>query len=116
MKSLRLVPVEYSTDSICYGFTILETDFQMDLMDAIQGLSDEPVPQIFESFLLIKGNQYQRGVTLFDAHGNGLRSVLCHDLCQLLTHKGILQFQRNRAVWAYLKQLEPESKVVLFWY
>jgi hypothetical protein len=116
MKSLRLVPIEYSTDSICYGFTVLETDFQIDLMDAIQRLSDEPVSQIFESFLLIKGNQYQRGVTLFDAHGNSLKSVLCHDLCELSTHKGVLQFQRNRAVWAYLKQLEPESKVVLFWY
>jgi len=74
------------------------------------------VPDDFTSYIS-KNDKYDEphyGKTLEDFYGEPLRYLDVKDLLQFSNHEYVLDNYKNRAVWAYLKELPEDTKIVLF--
>ena len=75
------------------------------------------VPKNFTSFFGCddKYEEAHYGLTTTDPYGVPIRWLYVKELLQWKNHAGVLRNVKHRAVWAYLEQLDPETKVALVW-
>lgn len=120
---LLLIPFESHDDlkgiNAGISYSSLEVVRSRDMWDEILALESQAVP---ERFLTPFGDvypdepNYWNRETSVDVYDKPLRWVFAGDLASLRNYQNIPKESRNRAVWAYLEQLPPSTRVALFWY
>ena len=113
---LRLLPFDCDRGDWAYSPTILELGGSYDLHDKIKKLRSMPVPKDFNSFCgRDEGyDGYCYGKTSETSYGEPLEWVLAGELCAIKLPKDAPYIER--AIWAYLKHLPPQTKVALYWH
>ena len=115
---LKLLPIEHQHGDFGYAHTVLTLERHSDLWEVIWELRMQPVPRDFSSFF---GPTCERGESHYgrmteDAYGEDLRSVAVKELLKISDHEGVRDYaEKNAAAWAYLAELDPEDRVVLYW-
>lgn len=114
---LRLLPF----DADFFSHTVLDCERRHELWPAIEKVetrNGRDVPDNFQSFIgrsdRFDGTCY--GTTIRTAYGENLKYVLVSDLLPLASHGAVQDNEKNRAIWTYLSQLKPETKVALYWH
>lgn len=112
---LRLLPFDCDQGEFAYSHTLMEVGRNYDLHDKIRRLRSMPVPKGFTSFCARgKDGEPTYGVTLKTPYGEPLEYVLAGELSTIKlpvdTRHG------PRAVWAYLNELPPQTKIALYWH
>jgi len=70
----------------------------------------------FESYLGTRPDGSQgHGLTLETSWGYRVKYVTAGALAALSGHPEVMEHWLNRAAWAYVRELPPETKVALFW-
>lgn len=82
------------------------------LWGAIEALEPRVVPQ--GKALIFGGDGY--GDYDCDPYGQPPTYLTAGELCRVAGHPGVVDDQRNRAVWAALQVLDPEHPVILWWH
>lgn len=115
---LTLIPVEHDDGRWGYGHTVLRMDAANYIHDLIErfNLRETDPPDKFNTYLS-RDDKYEEphyGETNEDPYGEPLRCVRAGDLGALVLHENVTA--RDRAVWAYIRQLPPETKIALYWH
>lgn len=112
---LSLLPFDADHGDFAYSHTILNCDRDYKLFDAIQKVPQMKVPEGFTTYLS-RDEKYEEvhyGKTIETPYGEPLMFA---EVESLLKHKKLVhQASVNRAVWAYLENLPPRTKVALYW-
>jgi hypothetical protein len=108
--------VEYSVnrDSFSISQTRLECWRRRELFEAIRELEKlhgVPVPRQFHAYAR---EQYENTQTT--QYGDKLQMLMASDFVAFEKHSDVLDSDVNRAVWAYLRALNPETRVALYWH
>ena len=118
---LTLLPFD-SDKGIHFSHTVLSLLTNVhDLFDDIKKIDAETgkkVPEDFSSYVS-RDDDYEDthyGKTLITPYGNPVHYILVKDLLELSLHPKVIAYKKHNAIWAYLSQLEPETKVALFWH
>ena len=109
---LTLLPIGGVNELITslHNFLVCERDNW--LFEEIDQIIATEVPPDFQGFYPAEDCDYFFGPVTIDGYGNKLTYVLVKELLKL---KPLSDSQTNKAIWAYLKQLPREGKIVLFW-
>lgn len=111
---LTLLPFDGEDSNLAFSHTILNVYANYDLHDQIKKLPKLDVPASFTSFYSRQESDYtQYGVTTEDCYGQPVKYTTVKEL---LTIKDKYWTCRSVPVHAYLKCLEPDTKVALFWH
>lgn len=118
---LRLLPFDWDQgESLSYSHTILSCDRDYDLFDQVEKFEPiyRKVPKSFSCFLSrVPDGTYEGercyGEVNTTSYGDPLKFILVSDLVKIDASK---YSERNQAIWAYLKALNPETKVALYWH
>ncbi len=117
---LYLLPFDCDNPGISFAHTLLSCQRRGDLFDVLSTLlGATPVPDDFTSFLGYHPapcGEYGYGHTYEDPYGSSLRALTVAQLLTVSTHDGVQDNHKNRAIWAYLAELPPETRVALFWH
>lgn len=112
---LRLLPFDADQGDFAYSHTMMEVGRDYDLHGKIRALKSMPVPSDFTSFCA-------RGVDGEPTYGKTSETPYGEQLEYVLAgHLAAIKLPRDawygvRAVWAYLKELPPQTKVALYWH
>lgn len=113
---LRLLPF----DADRFSHTILDCERRSDLFEAVLKVERKigrDVPANFQSFTGKSGEALPcYGTTIRTPYGENLKYILVEDLLQFALHVDVRDNEKNRAIWAYLAQLNPQTKVALYWH
>lgn len=113
---LRLLPF----DSETYSHTILSCERRADLFDkllAVEKRIGRDVPDRFNTFTARKENgDTGYGKTIRTPYGENLKYVHASDLAAFGKHRDVKDNATNRAIWAYLDELDHDTKVALYWH
>lgn len=113
---LRLLPF----DSDFFSHTILTCERRSELFDALRGVearNGRDVPDNFKTFIARRPDgDTGYGITIRTPYGENLKYVLASDLVTFAEHNDVTDNAVNRAIWAYLQQLNPNTKIALYWY
>ena len=110
---LRLLPIECESHSLCYSHTLLDCVRNYELHEVIKKLEVVPIMRKITCFLATNNDgEPSYGDITQDAYGKDLTYVTS-DLLSSINDEHVNG--RNVAVWAYLKSLQPNTKVVLYW-
>jgi hypothetical protein len=130
---LYLLPFDsYPVPSFQFSHTILNCH-RSPIFEEIQKIEEKtgkPVSENFYSFLgthrLPEGYVVGEGEQVCEEHGYGVTKttpygeeiycVLAKDLVALAKRKGVTEYRKNKAIWAYLAGLDPETPVALYWH
>lgn len=121
---LALLPFDYDrsgTPATHFSHTILDCDESGTLFRAIGAVEhrcDQDVPAGFRSFMSrdARYEDYHYGETVETGYGGPLRWLTAEELLPFRGYVGVLDSDKNRAVWAYLEVLPPRTKVALYWH
>jgi len=117
---LKLLPIFGGIrDFNNYSHSIIECAERSELAGEIESVAREKgkiVPNDFTSYLSRDDNYEEPhyGKTLEDCYGSPLRYLDVKELLQFSDHKYVLDNYKNRAVWAYLKELPEDTKIVVY--
>lgn len=114
---LRLLPF----DADCFSHTVLDCARRHELWDSIQKIENRVGRDVPDGFTSFSGRSQRHddtcyGLTIRTPYGENLKYVLTSDLLPLARHKAVHDNEKNRAIWAYLAQLNPQTKVALYWH
>lgn len=114
---LTLMPFEHAYGDEAYSHTLLHCARSSALFAALRAqVREQPVPRAFMSY---RGRDEQGhlgyGNTQRTPYGEPLGWVLVRDLVAFHSHPHVRHDPQNRAVWAYLAALPPDTKVALYW-
>jgi hypothetical protein len=99
-----------------FAHSVLQCARSRELFEAIQKLTETPVPAEFYSYLSREDDAAAHyGVTTTTPYGEQLGWVRVADLLAFAEHVEVIGNHKNRAVWAYLGQLPGRTKVALYW-
>lgn len=108
---LSLYPVKYSLETgEELSFSILSLERRRELWPLIEEIESHPVKEATGHF----GDNY-RTITK-DPYGTPLRYVRAKDLLALQDNEAVQDNNLNRAAWAYLSAIAPETKIILYWH
>lgn len=133
---LTLLPFDCDQPMLSFSHSLLGCMRRENLFELISRLSSQPVPENFTSYLSRDNDdqlQYfalpngvrktlaanlgpHYGRTLKTPYGQPLMWVRAKDLLTCAEHKDVRDNPKNRAVWAYLAQLDSETKIALYWH
>lgn len=114
---LRLLPFDADLNNNYYSHTVLDCQRRWELWNEINKLEQYPVPDNFTSFsAYLDCGHTGYGITIETPYGMRLKYVLVQHLCKLKDYPGVIDNFKNRAIWAYLKELPLQTKVALYWY
>jgi len=116
---LTLLPFDCSLPGISNSFTALMCFRREELFDEILQIEKHEgrdVPENFNSLLSREGNYEEThfGITTKSKIGP-LKYVTSEKLATLVNHEGVNDNPINKATWSYLNELEPNTKVALYW-
>jgi len=117
---LKLLPIFGGIrDSFIFSHSIIECAERSKLAGEIEEMAREKghiVPGDFTSYLSRDDNYEEPhyGKTLEDCYGAPLYYVNVNDLLQFSKHEAVLDNYKNRAVWAYLRELPKDTEIALF--
>jgi hypothetical protein len=117
--ALRLLPFDCDESLSAYAHTLLSCEDSPALFDALAGLSGTAVPSHFTAFCAPPDAPQGRegyGVVTTTPIGEPLTYVLATTLQGFTEHPDVEDSTTNRAIWAYLGCLAPQTKVALFWH
>jgi hypothetical protein len=119
---LSLLPVEAEFgDGTGFSHSVLALERRTGLFDAILDIEERegaPVPGRFETFVC-RDDRFEEthyGDTRETPYGEPLLWVRAASLAELRSHPEATDFPRNRAVFAYVDALPPDTKVALYWH
>ena len=135
---LTLLPFDCDEESISFSHSLLQCVSNChDLYDEIEqyqrdigqpnsiklmGVDYDPKKderRVTENFTSYMGRddegELRYGKTKTDPYGTPLRWLYVKELLQWKNHSGVLRNKKHLAVWAYLEQLDPETKVAIYW-
>lgn len=115
---LRLLPFDCGMSGNEYSHTILSCERDYTLFDEIQLIEKQRarvVPPSFSTFVSRDGayEEPHYGNTQETPYGDPLREVEVEDLLKVKHYatRGV-----NNAIWAYLANLLPRTRVALYWH
>ncbi len=117
---LTLIPVDHESDGWGFGHTLLDLERRRDLFEEIQATEHYEggaVPKYFATHIS-RDDKYEGphyGDTQETPYGKPLLRVSARSLLFHKHHEGVRDNARNRAVWAYLSELSPGTKIALYW-
>jgi hypothetical protein len=117
---LTLLPFDGDLSDLSFSHTVLNVYSNYDLHDQINKLSQLDVPDGFNSYMSRndKPDDYYfgescYGKTIEDCYGKHVKYTTVKEL---LTIKEKYWTARSVPVYAYLKALDPQTKVALYWH
>jgi hypothetical protein len=117
---LMLLPIDHERDGWVFSHTVLSLDRASALWDRLRALADGPVPLSFGTYVCQEGSgsgeEPHYGNTQYDAYGARIMCAAVAALLPLAQHPRVQDSARNRAVWAYLGALPPQTRVALYWH
>ena len=117
---LRLLPFDADIEELSFSHTILDCLRRGELFDEILKIEEEhglAVPDRFASFVGHgKDGEPCYGVTVTTPYGEPLLYTTAASLLTLKDREGVTDNYQNRAIWAYLAELPPATKVALYWH
>lgn len=120
---LTLLPFDCDSSILSFSHTVLSCERRGDLFDAIRVIEEKhghDTPERFSCYLGIHDKETcgARGYSQVTQtpYGKRLQFLLVSELFPLFTHRDVQDDAKNRAIWAYLSQLPPDTKVALFWH
>ena len=115
--ALSLLPFEdvYGSRS---SYSVLSCNLGGRLYDVIHPLPEQaPVPEMFMSHMSREGGDDTHfGITKRDGDGELVQCLPALVLLRVKDNEFVQSNAKNRAVWAYLAQLPPETPVALYWH
>lgn len=111
---LTLLPFTYDMGASASSHTVLHLCRHRDLLDKIQSLPSFQVPKDFATYL--KGGREEFGNLQDTPYGERLKYTTAESLLVLRDHVDVKDNWDNRAAWAYLAELPPDTKIALFWH
>ena len=114
---LRLLPLDMSGLHAC-GWHILSCERRSDLFAAIGEIEDHEGRKVTAKTWLAIGDEGETrwGMAEETPYGDKLRAIRARSLCGLQEHIDVRDNERNRAAWAYMAALDPETLVALYWH
>lgn len=106
---LTLLPISHGRSS----YTVLELNRSPELWMKIQELERVTVDDDYVAYASGFDSLRTSGQ---DRYGRVLCSVMVKQLLTLREDPDVKDDYTNRAAWAYLAELSPKSRVVLFWH
>ncbi len=100
-----------------FSRSVLGVERRRELWPLIEKLEQDEVSSSFSSFMGTgQDGEHGYGNTTETPYGNPLKWARAGDLAKLATNQAVTNDAKNRAVWAYLSALEPDTKVALYWH
>lgn len=98
---------------VSFAHTIIEAGSDPGVHEKIKRLPDQPAPENFSTYLA-RNNEGEPcyGKLTDDCYGRSLRMVRAGDLAKI---KLRTESERIRAAMAYVRALDPDTRIVLFW-
>lgn len=107
---LTLLPLDYENNDSGTAFSRLHLERRRELWDDIEKLPKKPIGSVTGYM----GDEFGRQTE--DCYGGGLKWVHAKELLPLKDHEAVQDNDTNRAIWAYLAALRPDTKIVLYWH
>ncbi len=90
------------------------------LHDLLRALPNEPVPADFATYVSKVPDGSSQGESCYgtvteDSYGTPLRCVRVGEIVANRIERIAREKSQNRAVWAYLAALPPDTRVALYW-
>ena len=112
---LYLLPIE--SETVHFSHTVLNCQRRPDLFKELLSIPSEPVSQYFSTFLSRgEDGEHCYGKTTTTPYGQALTWVRLESLLLYRDHIDVRDNSRNRAIWAYLGELPPFTKIALYWH
>jgi hypothetical protein len=113
---LRLLPFDSDMGDLAFSHTVLECGRYYELHDEIRKLASARVPLKFYSF---SGRSPEFDDACYentqeDPYGDPVKYVMAGDLVKIDLPPD--PHCHLKAVWAYLRELMPDTKVALYWH
>jgi hypothetical protein len=110
---LTFLPLEHESERLAYSHTLLPLERRYDLQDEVRALNPKSLGRVMSSYLSRnKDGEICYGDTNEDCYGEALTYLTVAELLQV--NPTTIQY-KNKAIWAYLKELPLETKIVLYW-
>ncbi len=115
--SLTLLPFDGESGGSSYSHTVLRCWDNSTFFDEIRKLPAVRVPEEFNSYVCYDNDNepMHYGNTQETPLGNPLTFVLAEQLAQF-SAQAVDSGYQNKAIWAYLAELPPRTKVALYWH
>jgi len=114
---LRLLPIEFEDESLCYSFTVLPVPRDYALFDEIRECEQFEIQKHFSSFM---GNptcdeceERTYGDTKTDSYGTAIHYVLTRQLKKVFNK---LYPKSGSPVHAYIDSISDDAKIALYWH
>lgn len=113
---LRLLPFDAEMFRLSYSHTVLSCEREYELFDAIIKVERQQgrvVPANFSTFVS-RDDKYE------ETHYGNTQETPYGEKVRELEVESLLVFEpkhwKNKAIWVYLRELQPRTKVALFWH
>lgn len=119
---LTLLPIDVLSSMGSFSHTILPLNRYTELFEdigdaAMRGDGNaRTVPENFHTYLSNAEGEACYGVTVKTPYGDPLLMIRREILLGFTDHVGVRSTARNRAAWAYLAALPPETWIALYFY
>lgn len=115
---LALLPLDLD-EPLNWGFaqSLLECDLGGTIYDRLKNVETSQLPmKRFHAYGVRKQGEIIYGDLKYTPYGEPVRCVRVEQLLEIGEDEELLRSRRNRAVWAYLAQLDPKQRVALLWH
>ncbi len=113
---LTLLPFDADRANLSFSHSVLGIERRRELWDLILEMEIDVVPNGFTSYLSrLENGETGYGETMETPYGEPLKYTKAERLVSLAHHEEVRNNFKNRAVWAYLMELPPETKIALYW-
>ena len=115
---LRLLPLDCDVPDIRFSYTVLECERRRGLWDKVSALPALEAESGIGCYVS-RTNDGECGygpLPATDAYGKPYKYTTARHLLTLTGEPGVTDSHKNRAIWAYLAELPPDTKVVLDWH
>jgi len=117
---LDLTLLPYWSETAHFSHCVLELGRRSGLFERIQEIEAKFGKEVSEGFdsYLSRDDTYEEshyGITIKDPYGGKVRYLNVRHLLRFKYNEGVKNHYKNKAVWAYLKELPRNLKVALFW-
>lgn len=110
---VTFLPIEHESKDLCYSHTLLPLERRYDLQDEIRRLEPRILGRKISSYVgRDKEGEVCYGDTDSDCYGDALTYLTSGEL--LLVDSATVEY-KNKAIWAYLRELPADTKIVIYW-